>query len=345
MNNRQVTNFLCECFPHVDQLHIVQLVRKNPKWTPDQLYEQLASEYAPKEDTTTGYSIENAIEIEDVPPEEHVSDDPPQVETDYQLAMQLQRDEEQNADPNSLLKQLNLERKERSHTKPTTKSIPSSFLADLHEQRLHRTPPPQAPSRGIIKQKSPASELETARRKLKQKWRDTTPTAKTMTLSDLEKREGLMLENKAGNWGDDTPKSSRFQTLETLLYDEDRIGRESLRLTNEFRAKNNLPPLKWSQALCKIGREHSKNMAEGIVPFGHAGFDKRVAAYPFASTSAAENVAWNAGTSDIAKVAVDGWINSPGHRKNLLSNHNYCGIGVYRLSGKFYLTQLFALAK
>jgi len=58
---------------------------------------------------------------------------------------------------------------------------------------------------------------------------------------------------------------------------------------------------------------------------------------------AAENVAMSKGLPDVAKVAVNGWITSPGHRKNLLSRSTWCGIGVYKTSsGAFYLTQLFA---
>ena len=45
----------------------------------------------------------------------------------------------------------------------------------------------------------------------------------------------------------------------------------------------------------------------------------------------------------IAKNGVDGWINSPGHRKNLLSNTTHCAIATYKTSsGAFYLTQMFA---
>jgi len=32
-----------------------------------------------------------------------------------------------------------------------------------------------------------------------------------------------------------------------------------------------------------------------------------------------ENVAWSRGALDPVKMAVDGWIKSPGHRKNLVS--------------------------
>ena len=83
-------------------------------------------------------------------------------------------------------------------------------------------------------------------------------------------------------------------------------------------------------------------MAEKKVPFGHQGFQQRMRAIPFRINSAAENVAMNQGMADVAKVAVDGWISSPGHCKNLLAKHTYCAIGVYcnSVSNKWYLTQL-----
>jgi len=67
--------------------------------------------------------------------------------------------------------------------------------------------------------------------------------------------------------------------------------------------------------------------------------------FPTQRSSAAENVALNKGYSStiVAQVAVNGWINSPGHRRNLLTrNCSWCGIGVYQSSGgTWYLTQLF----
>merc|ERR1719483_438933 len=89
---------------------------------------------------------------------------------------------------------------------------------------------------------------------------------------------------------------------------------------------------------------HSRDMGEGRVPFSHQGFHERVKQFPHRSVSSAENVAMSHGLSDVAKVAVDGRIDSPGHRKNLLSKHRWCGIGVYRNArGEYYLTQLFAV--
>ena len=47
------------------------------------------------------------------------------------------------------------------------------------------------------------------------------------------------------------------------------------RLTNDFRNKNNLDTLVWSDNLFEIALEHSKNMANKTVSFGHKGFNKR----------------------------------------------------------------------
>eukprot|EP00812_Abedinium_dasypus_P015537 NODE_9170_length_351_cov_243.486486.p2 GENE.NODE_9170_length_351_cov_243.486486~~NODE_9170_length_351_cov_243.486486.p2 ORF type:complete len:62 (+),score=14.95 NODE_9170_length_351_cov_243.486486:3-188(+) len=58
-----------------------------------------------------------------------------------------------------------------------------------------------------------------------------------------------------------------------------------------------------------------------------------------------ENLALNSGVASVAQTAVDGWIKSPGHEKNLRGRYNLCGIGTARsANGTFYLTQLFALA-
>jgi uncharacterized protein YkwD len=95
------------------------------------------------------------------------------------------------------------------------------------------------------------------------------------------------------------------------FFEPDRIGRDALDFTNDFRKENKLPPLKWHQEIANIGKVHSKDMGEGKVPFGHQGFKERVSKFPLRYQSAAENVAMNNGTVEIARVAVDGWIDSP----------------------------------
>jgi uncharacterized protein YkwD len=112
--------------------------------------------------------------------------------------------------------------------------------------------------------------------------------------------------------------------------------------TNEFRASNGLPPLKREINCNLLAEKHSQDMASGRTEFGHDGFEVRAAAIGKVlggMSGAAENVAY--GTLD-AKGVVDGWIKSPGHRKNMLGNYNLIGIGYAQGKGRIiYFTQLF----
>ena len=124
----------------------------------------------------------------------------------------------------------------------------------------------------------------------------------------------------------------------------DEIGKRCLQLTNNFRAKNNLPPLLWDDTIWRIAYTHSKNMGDRKVPFGHNGFNERISQFPFYFSIACENVFMCQGFRDyaVANGAVNGWINSPGHRKNLLSDTTHCEIATYiTRSGAYYLTQMF----
>lgn len=59
--------------------------------------------------------------------------------------------------------------------------------------------------------------------------------------------------------------------------------------------------------------------------------------------SFAENVAYNHYYDDPVKVAVDGWMKSAGHKKNILGDFEETGVGVaISKEGQFYITQLFA---
>ena len=97
------------------------------------------------------------------------------------------------------------------------------------------------------------------------------------------------------------------------------MGIRALELTNNFRKEHNLPALSWNQALHDIGAVHSQDMGVGKVPFSHDGFSDRANKVPFFKRSFSENVAYNMGCADAVETAVRGWINSPGHRKNMLA--------------------------
>jgi uncharacterized protein YkwD len=76
----------------------------------------------------------------------------------------------------------------------------------------------------------------------------------------------------------------------------------------------------------------------------HDGFDKRNKKFKHKKKSNfSENVAFSKGISNPESTAVNGWIKSPGHRKNMLAKNNLCAIAMYEtLDGSFYSCQLFA---
>ena len=117
-----------------------------------------------------------------------------------------------------------------------------------------------------------------------------------------------------------------------------------LKLTNTLRKKEGLPELKPNALLAKAAREHSANMAKQN-KLEHVLDDKepvdRVVATGYKRAYVGENIA--AGKAMPPKGAHDLWLDSPPHKKNMLSEKfEEIGIGIVRSSkGVIYYTQVF----
>lgn len=102
-----------------------------------------------------------------------------------------------------------------------------------------------------------------------------------------------------------------------------------LQMINKERTSRNLPPLASDQALTKVAREHSKDMFikgyfSHYTPSGLSPFD-RLAEDNIGFTYAGENLAM----APSVELAMQGLMNSQGHRENILSpNFTKAGIGV-----------------
>ena len=101
-----------------------------------------------------------------------------------------------------------------------------------------------------------------------------------------------------------------------------------LELTNEERTKVGLEPLKLNAKLTKAADNHSDSMAEDDF-FSHTGTDgssvgDRVANNGYEYSTVGENIAAGQTT---AEAVVQAWMDSPGHRANIL-NANYTEIGI-----------------
>jgi len=174
--------------------------------------------------------------------------------------------------------------------------------------------------------------------------------SKHFTLSDIEQMR--IADEIAGtpSYADEYVREKQnepandYSTLVARSYDPELVARQALDLTNRYRATKGLPPCRWHPGIAAIAARHAQQMATGAMPFSHDGFDERVRAFPVPQRGAGENLAFNSGVASVAQTAVDGWIKSPGHEKNLRGSWNLCGIGAARSStGAWYLTQLFAL--
>ncbi len=117
---------------------------------------------------------------------------------------------------------------------------------------------------------------------------------------------------------------------------------EILGLVNEHRKSMGLQGFKADENESRIAAKHSQNMASGKVGFGHSGFNARAKSIQKTNasvTAVAENVAEGQMT---ARQVVDGWLNSPGHRKNIEGNYMLTGIGYAPdKKGNLYFTQIF----
>lgn len=71
----------------------------------------------------------------------------------------------------------------------------------------------------------------------------------------------------------------------------------------------------------------------------------RLAAARIGWRGCGENVAYSLGHPDPARIMVEGWMNSPGHRSNILNaSFTHSGLGVaLDKDGAYYGTQVFAL--
>ncbi|MDU1321817.1 CAP domain-containing protein [Clostridium sporogenes] len=122
------------------------------------------------------------------------------------------------------------------------------------------------------------------------------------------------------------------------------LEKEVVTLVNAERAKAGLPALKANTELSNVARLKSQDMIDKKY-FSHTSptygspFDM-MKKFGIKYSAAGENIASGYPT---AKAVVDGWMNSPGHRANILSkSFTEIGVGLAKSSnGTCYWTQMF----
>lgn len=125
-----------------------------------------------------------------------------------------------------------------------------------------------------------------------------------------------------------------------------RLEAQVLAAVNAQRAQRGLSPLQPTAALRELARQHSRHMLESG-RLSHEGPEGRPLAARMQRAGVGyrmvgENVAMNYNHPDPVTSAVEGWMQSPGHRANILEGgFTHTGVGVVSENGSHYFTQIF----
>lgn len=122
------------------------------------------------------------------------------------------------------------------------------------------------------------------------------------------------------------------------------LEREITARVDAHRRAVGLRRLEHSDVAEELARAHSQAMANGDVGLGHAGMQRRArelaAQLPFAGMG--ENVSRQDREAGLALAALDGWLGSRVHRRNIEGDYHLTGVGAARSpGGSVYLTQIF----
>lgn len=128
------------------------------------------------------------------------------------------------------------------------------------------------------------------------------------------------------------------------------------KLTNEVRRKHGLPALTREPALCEIARRHCEDMLlrkffSHVSPDGKPPHERIIQSYPYPLSATGENI-YGADASEpletelLARIMVDSWMSSPGHRANILNpEFTDLGVGVVAMGKQVRAAQVFAKIK
>ena len=130
---------------------------------------------------------------------------------------------------------------------------------------------------------------------------------------------------------------------DTSQFEAHEFELEVLNIVNEEREKHQLPPLQYSEEVSVVARDKSLDMAMN----GYFDHESPTFGSPFEMMEMYGVTYWMAG-ENIAKGhltpehVMEGWMNSEGHRANILKDgFTHLGVGFIDMNGTYYWTQMF----
>ncbi|KDN53799.1 CAP domain-containing protein [Flavobacterium seoulense] len=139
---------------------------------------------------------------------------------------------------------------------------------------------------------------------------------------------------------EETADSVSAVVVENYTYSE--VELETMKLINDYRVSIGLNPLEKINHISFKSEEHDYYMIDKKAP-SHDGFVDRSNNIMklLGATTVAENVAFNYNSPE---AAVKAWLNSAGHKANIVGNYTHFGISIRQdaATGKKYYTNIFA---
>lgn len=154
----------------------------------------------------------------------------------------------------------------------------------------------------------------------------------------------LVLNSCSSDNVDDDVENLTTQAKPELVlnFNYNALELETLDLINNYRAGLGLKRLEKINHISYKSEEHDLYMIQNNV-FNHYDFISRSENIikVLGAQTVAENIAFNYNTP---KTVLDGWLNSPSHKKNIIGNFTHFGIAIREnpLTGEKYYTNIFA---
>ena len=177
-----------------------------------------------------------------------------------------------------------------------------------------------------------------------------TPAEDAGTGTETPEKPETPDEGTAGGTAGTTPVEEETPAEDAGSEPADTVAayeQEVFDLVNQIREENGLEPFVYNETLAETARAHSQDMIDRNFfdhtnPDGKSPFD-RMRDNGLSYSMAAENIAVGYPSPE---AVVEGWMNSEGHRANILGNCEELGVGL-ALGGSYgyYWTQCFATVR
>lgn len=120
------------------------------------------------------------------------------------------------------------------------------------------------------------------------------------------------------------------------------MEREAFEEVNRYRAERGLRRLEWNDDAAELARRHCGDLLGGRARAAHEGFESRVARLKklMKVRGAAENVGLLSRQAGAGRVVARQWMESEGHRRNVLGPYERTGIGVAEGGGLVCAAQI-----